>query len=157
MQLWIFSSKTTDNIERGFKARKWAVSDLDERTMDERYNRSRKMTIGSYGLLYCSEDQNFTLPFITQSKPELKTIGDIWSEPWALPFEIQPMGSPERRVHLEVAKHSWEMLRDATNTACRLRGINGRTIFLPNEIVDEDWRRIIKDLGFREQITHDEN
>jgi hypothetical protein len=148
MQLWLFSSENIQNIEIGFQAGKWAVSDIDETAMKMRYTKSRKMDIGALGVLYCSEDHCFTVPFEVLSRPTLETVANLWPEPWSLPFSIKPLGSPNRRVSLGVAKHSWRCLRDSTNTACTLRGMNGWTLFVPNDIPDEDWTRILKDVGF---------
>jgi hypothetical protein len=149
MQLYLFSSENIRNIEIGFKAEKWAVSDLDETTMKMRYTKSHEMKVGAFGLLYCAEDHFFTVPFEVLTQPIFETIPDPWPEPWSLPFNIKPLGTPNRRVSLGVAKHSWHCLRDSTNAACTLNGINGRTIFVPNDIPDDDWTRIINDVGFR--------
>jgi hypothetical protein len=148
MKLWLFSSKKSENIELGFKAKRWAVSIIDESTTKQRYTKSRDMLPGSFGLLYCSENRAFTLPFEVLTQPELKTESNIWPETWELPFAIKPLGAPNRMVGLPVAKISWDCLKNSTNTACTLRGVNGRTVFLPNEITNQDWVKIITDTGF---------
>ena len=150
MQLWLFSSKNLLNIVIGFKAEKWAVSIIDDATSKQRYTKSQRMLPGALGLLYCSEDHTFTMPFQVLSQPAFETISNLWPEPWELPFDIKPLGHPHRMVALDVAKNYWECLEDSTNAACTLKGVNGRTVFLPNEISREDWQKIIADLGFRE-------
>lgn len=149
MKLWLFSSKKFENIELGFKAKKWAVSIIDEPTSKQRYTKSRDMLPGSFGLLYCSENRAFTLPFEVLTQPEPKTESNIWLETWELPFDIKPLGTPNRMVSLGVAKRSWDCLEDSTNAACTLLGVNGRTVFLPNEITNKDWEKIIADTGFQ--------
>jgi hypothetical protein len=148
MQLWIFSSKKYKNIEIGFRSEKWAVSIIDGSTTQQRHTKSRKMLPGSRGLLYCSENHTFTVPFEVITLPAQETISDVWPEIWELPFHIKPLGSPIRMVGLAVAKRSWICLKDSTNAACTLNGVNGRTVFLPNKISDNDWIKIIKDVGF---------
>jgi hypothetical protein len=127
----------------------WAVSDIDDSTMRQRHTKSRDMLPGSFGLLYCSEDHSFTTPFEVLTQPTFETVSGVWPEPWGLPFRIKPLGSPTRTLHKDVAKHSWRCLRDTTNPTFALRGINGRTIFLPTQIPDSDWTMILRDLGFR--------
>jgi hypothetical protein len=147
MKLWVFSSKTFENIERGYSVRKWAVS---EAMQAQRYARSRNMQVDSCGVLYCSEDKTFTLPFRTLSLPEYKTVAGIWTEPWSFPFDIEPLGTPQRRVGLAVAVRTWRILEGAEdNPPAHLMGMNGMTVFIPNEIEEEDWKQILKDLGPR--------
>jgi hypothetical protein len=64
--------------------------------MKGRYTKAAKMKIGDVGLLYCSENKNFTVPFVVRSLPEFRLVQDIWPEPWALPFKIDPLGSPAK-------------------------------------------------------------
>ncbi len=150
MLLWIFSSENCENIELGFKNKKWAVSVLDQSTSRQRFTKSRKMTENSFGLLYCSKDHVFTVPFKICSLPLNETVENIWPQKWELPFNIQPLGSPDRRLALSAAKYDWDCLSPDSNPACDLNGMNGRTIFIPNEISEKDWGKIIRDLGFRE-------
>jgi hypothetical protein len=47
----------------------------------------------------------------------------------------------------DVAKNSWAIFQQAANPTHCLNGMNGRTVFVPNEIEDSDWRQILNDLG----------
>ena len=154
MRIWFFPSENIRNIQIGFEARMWAVSEIDDATMRQRYTKSRDMQPGSFGLLYCSEDHAFTMPFEVVTQPIFKTISGVWPEPWGLPFHIKPLGGPARTLHKDVAIRSWHCLRDTTNPTFKLNGMNGRTIFLPTEMPDLDWAMIIRDIGFREEAAN---
>ena len=149
IRVWLSASKNLRNIRIGFNAQKWAVSEIDDASMNARFTKSRRMSIGEHGLIYCSENQSFTMPFTILSKPRFEKITDVWPEPWGLPFSIEPLGSPGHRVPLYSAKRSWRCLHDVRNPTHRLNGMNGKTVFVPNDIPEEDWQSIIRHLGFR--------
>ena len=96
MQVYIFSSNTITNIWAGIGAGMWAVQIYDK---PEFKTRAMNMPIGSVGLIYCVENQSFTTPFIIKTTPEDRLISDIWPEQWMLPFNIQPFGTPRKRIH----------------------------------------------------------
>ena len=153
VRLWVFASENIRNIQMGFEAGKWAVTEIDEKSMKARYTKSRWMEIGEHGLIYCSEDRNFTMPFAILSKPEFTIISGVWPEPWASPFNIKPLGSPNRTLSLDSAKQSWKYFRheERANPTWRLNGMNGKTVFSPNDIPEGDWKSILRDLGFPQQ------
>lgn len=80
VRLWLFPSYNIKNIEIGFKARRWAVSDIDDASMNARFTKSRRISIGEHGLIYCSEDRSFRMPFKILSKPQFEKITDMWPE-----------------------------------------------------------------------------
>jgi hypothetical protein len=53
LELFLFTSKNVTNIWSGIGAGLWAVSETD---MEVRITKSKRMRVGSLGLLYCSEN-----------------------------------------------------------------------------------------------------
>src|SRR6516165_8745878 len=129
IRLWVFASKNLRNILIGFNARMWAVSEIDDGSMKARFTKSQRMSIGEHGLIYCSENQSFTMPFRILSKARFEKITDVWPETWGLPFSIEALGSPNRGLPLYSAKRSWRYLHNVENPTHRLKGRNGKTVF----------------------------
>ncbi len=147
MKLWIFACKFLRNIQIGYDNGLWAVSALDKRTSNNRWSKAQKMFPFSRGVIYSSTDRTFTMPFVTQSFPTNERVDDVWPETWEFPFRIQPLGSPRRLLALDVAEHTWPILQHRRNPTHCVNGMNGLTVFVPNEIDDADWQRILSDLG----------
>jgi hypothetical protein len=53
--LFVFSSKNLTNIWAGIGDRRWAVSQRADAQMKGLRTKTRAMTVGSIGVLYCSE------------------------------------------------------------------------------------------------------
>jgi hypothetical protein len=87
------------------------------------------------------------MPFVTASFPEDRKVDDVWPEVWEFPFSIHPLGSPGKLLSLDVAKRSWAFLDPDKNPTHCLNGMNGRTVFVPNEIEDSDWQQVLADAG----------
>lgn len=147
MKLWVFACQFLKNIRIGYDARRWAVSALDARTSKNRWAKAQKMFPYSRGLIYSSTDRTFTMPFVTQSFPEDRIVEDVWPEAWEFPFQIHPLGSPNKLLSLDVAKLTWPVLQSRNNPTHCLNGMNGRTVFVPTEIDDADWKQILRDVG----------
>jgi len=147
MNLWVFACQYLRNIQIGYDVGLWAVSALDARTSNNRWSKAQKMFPFSRGVIYSSTDRTFTMPFVTQAFPEDRRIEGVWPETWEFPFRIHPLGSPRRLLSLDAAKHIWPILQSRSNPTHCLNGMNGRTVFVPNEIEDADWRQILGDLG----------
>jgi hypothetical protein len=108
------------------------------------------LQVGAKGVLYCSPTQSFTTPFIVESRADpRKVVTDIWPEPWSLPFSIEPLGDPRRQLYMEKAKLRWPILHRKAHIPSVTAALNltGATVFVPNDISDEDWRLIIEDLA----------
>ena len=149
MELFCFASKNLTNIWAGIGARMWAVAETSESDMKARITKSKRMTVGSLGILYCNETHSFTTPFLVYSEPDPeKAIADIWSEKWRLPFRIHPLGNPSRQVHMDSAKKSWPILKKSSAASVTAAmNITGTTVFVPVEISTDDWAAIINDLA----------
>jgi hypothetical protein len=98
-------------------------------------------------LLYCSATQSFVMPFITRTYPEYEVVSNVWPEDWMFPFEIIPLGSPSLLINLGAAKREWPILQTHSNPTHCLTGMNGRTVFVPNEVQVEDWHLILRHLA----------
>lgn len=149
MKLWVFACQHLKNIQLGHDSGFWTVSALDRRTSNNRWSKAQKMFPYSRGLIYSSTDKTFTMPFVTTSFPEDRIIQGIWPEAWEFPFNIHPLGSPSKLASLSVAKRSWRILQGAPNPTHCLNGMNGRTVFVPNEIEKEDCLQVLRDLAER--------
>jgi hypothetical protein len=149
MELFCFASRSLTNIWAGIGAQMWAVAETSESDMKARITKSRRMKVGSLGLLYCNETHSFTTPFLVYSAPNPESVvADIWPEKWRLPFRIHPLGDPSRQVHMDAAKRSWPILRtNPTASVTAAMNITGTTVFVPVEISPDDWAAIINDLA----------
>lgn len=138
MHVYVFSSKNLTNIWAGIGARRWAVSHA-QGTNASIQTKAKNLPVGALGIVYCVDTQSFTTPFVVTSKPDLTaTVRNIWPEPWTLPFNIFPLGSPRRQVHKD-------------NLATLLPSLNGGghwdqllhvapvTVFAPSQLTDDDW------------------
>lgn len=149
MELFCFASNNLTNIWAGIGARMWAVAETSESDMKARITKSKRMKIGSLGLLYCKETHSFTTPFLVYSAPDPeKVIADIWPEQWRLPFRIHPLGNPSQQVHMNDAKKSWPVLKaSSAASVSAAMNITGTTVFVPAEISADDWAAIINALA----------
>jgi hypothetical protein len=109
--------------------------------------RRKKIFPHSRWIIYSSTDRTFTMPFVTQDFAEDRVVDDVWPEPWEFPFSMFPLGSPNKLVSLEAAKRSWSILDPDKNPTHCINGMNGRTVFVPNEIEDKEWLQILSDVG----------
>ncbi|HKP35655.1 MAG TPA: hypothetical protein VJT71_02265 [Pyrinomonadaceae bacterium] len=148
MELFVFSSTTLTNVWAGIGARKWAVSP-NQAANPSVAGRARTLQIGSIGILYCVETQSLTTPFIVASVPdETATITNIWprDEKWELPFDIYPLGSPEKQMgkneiaNLPVVKDSGRQWNNVIRT-------QGQFAFQAAIIGAEDWSIIFQQLS----------
>ncbi|MBY0431259.1 MAG: hypothetical protein K2Q10_08680 [Rhodospirillales bacterium] len=155
MLLFCFASRNEENITRGFENKKWAVATKSEAIMAGRRTKAAKyLNPGDYGILYCAPRQYFTVPFIVKSKADPNFIEkDIWPEPWSLPFDIEPLGSPYKTLSAETARSHWPIIQKRWPTSggvTAAMNITGVTVFVPVEINYKDWEAILKDLSTHE-------
>ena len=71
MEVFVFSSNNLTNMWAGVGAKRWAVS-MKLAKNKGTITKSKKIKIGSIGLLYCSETGELTTPFLITSLPEAK-------------------------------------------------------------------------------------
>jgi hypothetical protein len=145
MELFCFPSKNLTNIWAGIGARMWAVAKT--KNMQARITKSKRMKVGSLGLLYCNETHSFTTPFLVYSEPDPeKSITNVWLGTWYLPFNIHPLGNPTRQVSKDTAKLEWPVLKNSRNVPKDMN-IPGMMIFTPKEISPDDWALILSSLS----------
>lgn len=149
MELFCFASKNVTNIWAGIGARMWAVAETSPTDMKARATKSKRMKVGSLGLLYCNETHSFTTPFLVYSAPDPeKVVSDIWPESWRLPFRIHPLGTPSRQVHMDEAKKRWPvLLKSSAASVSAAMNITGTTVFVPVEVSADDWAMVLNDLA----------
>ena len=127
----------------------WAVSETSSKDMKARITKSKRMTIGSLGIIYCNETHSFTTPFIVISEPDpTKVVNNIWPEQnWRLPFSIHPLGNPSRQVDSNTAKQKWSLLFDiGAGGVSATMNITGTTVFVPVQVSADDWALMLSDL-----------
>ncbi|MEX0735152.1 MAG: hypothetical protein WD051_11055 [Steroidobacteraceae bacterium] len=149
MELFCFASNNLTNIWAGIGAGKWAVAETKPADTRARVTKSKRLKIGSLGLLYCKETHSFTTPFLVYSEPDPdQVVTDIWPERWRLPFRIHPLGSPQRQVRMDDAKARWPTLKKSqAPSVTAAMNITGTTVFVPREITPDDWAMILTDLA----------
>jgi hypothetical protein len=123
----------------------WAVNETSPTDMKARITKSKRMTVGSAGLLYCKETHSFTTPFLVYSAPDpVREVTDVWPEKWRLPFRIHPLGTPAQQVCADTAKATWSVLKNVgQGGVSAAMNITGTTVFVPVEITSDDWARIL--------------
>jgi hypothetical protein len=146
MELFVFSSKTLTNIWAGIGARKWAVSQ-DQAANAGIITKAKALRIGSLGILYCVETQSLTTPFIVASTPdEGVTVRNIWPDEWKLPFDIYPLGSPEKQMEkTDIA--NLPVVRDSGSQWNNVIRTQGQFAFQPTVICGEDWSILFQQLS----------
>jgi hypothetical protein len=116
--------------------------------MRELETKSQRMPIGALGVLYCSEAQALTTPFIVYSTPDPNTqITDIWPEAWVMPFKIHPLGTPRKLLTNAVSQTILPIFaaRGTTNISHAFN-LQATTVFVPTVITSEDWRLLLEHL-----------
>src|SRR5579862_58653 len=151
MDIFCFTSKNVENIQRGIAARLWAVARVSDSQMRSRQTKARKyFHVGSCGLLYCSSTGAFTVPFeATSAADPDKVVLDVWPEPWVLPFSINPLGTLDRQLKGNLARQLWPFA-DSPGGITAGMCCNGTQTFTPKPITDEQWQSILEHLGSRE-------
>lgn len=148
MLLYVLSSETWQNVERGHKARLWATSVLDDPiTSKGRWTKAQTMPLYARGMIWCVETNAFHMPFVVDDLPEERIEEHTWTEPWEFPFKIHPLKDPMHRFSLDLAKRRWPVCQRHKNMACAVRGIHGVSAFQPNRIQPEQWAQILDDMG----------
>jgi len=148
MKIFCFASKSITNIWAGIGAGLWAVSETSESDMKARVKKSKRMKVGSAGLLYCTETHSFTTPFLVYSSPdENDRVTNVWGGEWRLPFHIHPLGTPDKQVHKDEAMKNWPILAASQQASVSAAmNITGTTVFVPTEISSQDWEIILNAL-----------
>jgi|SRR5665213_194067 len=150
MTIFVFSSKNLTNIWAGIGAGLWAVSKSAEQSTNQgRLTKSKNMKIGSFGILYCTETQSLTTPFIVFSRPDPDAlVKNVWPEEWVLPFKIHPLGTPAKQLGKDEAMQALPTLRASgqTNFGHALP-VQAITVFSPSPLQDADWEILIKRLA----------
>jgi hypothetical protein len=126
----------------------WAVAETSPADMKARVTKSKRMKVGSLGILYCNETHSFTTPFVVVSEPnETKVVSDVWPESWRLPFSVHPLGNPTRQVDSTTAKKKWAVLANVgAGGVSAAMNITGTTVFVPVEVSADDWALMLSDL-----------
>ena len=146
IDVYCFSSKSHTNLWAGYGAKKWAVSDCSRSQMETRKTKSLNFPVGGFGLLYCSSGEYFTMPFKITSEVEWRMEDTIWPEPWAMPFSIEPLGSPKHRLFSRDIKKLLDCM-SGRNSITDVFFIGGACNFTASHLPEDDWAIILEELG----------
>ncbi|MCM2440916.1 hypothetical protein HGO34_14445 [Agrobacterium vitis] len=149
VNIYVFSSKSITNIWAGYGAQTWAVSIGEDASNNAgKKTKSKRMTVGSFGILYCEPWKAFTVPFVTISAPDLdKNEEEIWDGTWMLPFRFKALGNPKSRMPgSDISKLPGAAREGITNYSHYLK-VQGNLAFTTSAIDAEDWEYIIRELA----------
>ncbi len=150
MNLFVFSSRNLTNIWAGIGACLWAISEQQAANVSGAHVKARSMRIGAAGVIYCSDTQSFTSPFLVLSKPaEDEIVTDVWPEAWTLPFRIHSLGSPRKQLHKDNVVSALPSLTASGRPWNHVLHIQPVTVFVPSEIEEADWEVLVTTLGER--------
>ncbi len=158
-KLFTFSCKNQENINRGVQANQWAVSNssMASTTAGRRSKASKYLSVGSFGLIYCTPLKSFTMPFVTRTTADpFRIEKDVWPEGWAFPFLIEPLGDLSRRIYKDDAAARWpflghKMYHEGHQSALTAMNGTGVCVFVPIMISEGDWELILSDLGWSQR------
>lgn len=102
--------------------------------------------IGGLGLLYCSSGKFLTMPFKIRTEVEWRIEDKIWPEPWAMPFGIEPLGSPALRLMTPDAKKLLDCFKGKSSLT-DVFFVGGACNFTPSPIPADDWEIILEELA----------
>jgi hypothetical protein len=148
MDFYVFSSINLTNIWAGIGAQKWAIS-ANQANSSGTNTKSKSIKIGSLGLLYCSDSQEFTTPFIITSVPLTGvSISNIWPEEWWFPFGMHPLGTPDKRLHKDNIKQNLPSLINTQAQWNRVLYVQPNFVFQKSLITTEDWEYLFQNLKY---------
>jgi hypothetical protein len=148
MKIYIFPSYNVTNAWAAVGGKKWAVKSSDTESTNKRYKtRSKNMLIGSFGILYNSEKQEFTVPFVVKSKAKDVTENEVWNGEFILPFEIIPLGDPSKVISSRDFKNILQKYDD-TEGLCLFGQLSPLLNFNGNDIKEEVWNDVLERLVF---------
>ena len=125
----------------------WAVS-LNLAKNKSTITKSQKLRIGSLGLLYCSDTEEATTPFVVKSIPAKDVgISHVWKEKWGLPFEISPLGSPLKRLSKQILQNDLPSAKVTGKRWNKILYVQPNFSFQPSTITEEDWAFIFAALA----------
>lgn len=146
MKIYVFSSNNLTNIWAGVGAGMWAVSNILA-VKAGTITKAQGLKVGSLGLIYCSDTQEFTTPFIVKASPKEVEVKDIWPEAWGLPFEISPLGSPKKRLAKDSVAKEMPSVLEAGKHWNKILYVQPSFSFQASEITPEDWAYLFARLG----------
>lgn len=148
VEIYVFASNSLSNVKKGVDAGKWAIpTPRDNMPLEEKASR---MLPGSKGILYAI-GHGLVAPFVVISAPDaMARETNVWPGEWAYPFAIKPLGSnlfnPISKSEIPV------FLKDSIPHGkwSDTLHIQGRLVFIPSFITEQDWARLLKRLGDRD-------
>lgn len=149
MDLYVFSSKTIDNIAIGVENRLWAVPiPAEEQYRRQFTTKAMDMPVGAHGVFYCSGNiKSFMVPFLVESQAEEnKVIENVWAGKFFLPFRIRTLGDTSRLLPKDKVNRLLPSFNPLNPWHCNLR-FRPNLAFLPSKVLQGDWDALVKHLG----------
>ncbi|MEH7026578.1 hypothetical protein [Bacillus wiedmannii] len=148
MEIYIFPSYNITNAWAAVGGKKWAVKPSENESTNKGYKtKSQKMLIGSFGMLYNSEQKEFTIPFVVKSKARDIIENEIWNGEFILPFEIIPLGDPSKRITKEELERILTDHNDIKGLSI-FGKLSPSLSFNSNTIKKEVWNDVLERLVF---------
>jgi hypothetical protein len=139
LNIYVFTSSSLTNIWAGIGARRWAVAE-SQANMPGCATKAAGLRLGSLGLLYCSETQVVTTPFVVTSRPDTgATIANVWADTWHFPFGITPLGSPMRTIHKDTLTAELPSVVNGGSQWNRVLYVQPQFVFQASPVTDDDW------------------
>jgi hypothetical protein len=150
LDIYVFPSKTIENVRIGVNEGLWAVPVPTEARMKRQFaTKALAMPIGAHGVFYCSgRVGSLTVPFIVMSRPDSKRIvRDVWNGAFFLPFRICPLGGSERWVRKSDVDRLLPTFRASEFKWHKLLRFRPNEVFLPSSLSSRDWEVLVQRLG----------
>ena len=144
--LYAFSSETITNIWAGVGAELWAVPTTPNPSVR---GKAAKIPVPSFGVLYSGKDHALTVPFVILTKPDPTRIEhEVWYGPWALPFQIKPLGTPRKMLNADKAREIIpSFARLETTNFGKVFRVSGSYAFNRCDAESADWDVIMSELA----------
>jgi hypothetical protein len=130
------------NIWAGVGARLWAVSEKQAANESIR-GKARSLPVGALGLFYCVGTRAITTPFLILSRADQeRVVKNVWHEPWALPFRISPIATPDKALPVSGLINMLPRLRRENISWNRVLYVSPITAFAASVLTDTEWSDI---------------
>jgi hypothetical protein len=148
MDLYTFPATSTREIQIGVDAKRWAITPSSKMKVSLA-TKAAKIPIGARGIMYCSASKSLTTPFTFVSLPDPdQSVQGMWPGTRVFPFDIEPLGAPNREMGLDRARRVLEVAVQSTSTnSSNIFNLAPTLMFNPIDITDTDWDTLLRNLG----------
>ncbi len=154
LDLYVFSSKSRQNIEIAVQNRVWAIPKPGQPRMQRQFTtKALKMPVGAHGVFYLSDKQWFTAPFIVASQPDpYAKISDLWEGDFFLPFRIHPLSEAWPWATKSSIMQLLPSLCVSTIAWDEQIYVKPNQVFLPSKVSIRDWEALVEELAVLKEL-----